>query len=83
MHFRIFLHMGSNIKAASTDKTSADPLDIQTEYCNVLSAASLESAAWMYLKEPLLANVRMSTLSTWVTYHPPANKAICTLQKIP
>ena len=42
--------MGSNIKAASTDKTSADPLDIQTEYCNVFSAASRESAAWMYLK---------------------------------
>lgn len=52
--------MGSNIKVASTDKASADPLDIQTEYCNVFSAASLESTAWMYL-ESLLADIRMAS----------------------
>ena len=55
MHFRIFLHMGSNIKAASTDKARADPLDIQTEYCSVFSAASLESAAWMYLRGSIIS----------------------------
>lgn len=37
--------MGSMISVASSDSTRAEPLDIQTEYRNVLSADNLESDA--------------------------------------
>lgn len=49
-HFKIFRHIGNNIRAASNDKTNAEPLDIHTEYCNALRAANLGSEAWIYLK---------------------------------
>lgn len=42
--------MGSSRRVASHVNTSPAPRDIQTEYCRVLSVASLWSEAWTYLK---------------------------------
>ena len=45
IHFKIFRHIGSNIRAASNDNTSAEPLDIHTEYSKALRADNLGSEA--------------------------------------
>lgn len=37
--------MGSMISVASNESTKAEPLDIQTEYCNALRADNLDSDA--------------------------------------